>query len=93
MLASPGIRPLTVGAGVIRGMLVVLLAKIDDIIDEVSTVVLAEEAANVAEEVVVLSEVTAMSTLSKMAVSMPGALTVGFADDLRKQSIPLVALG
>lgn len=76
------------------GILVVLLARIEDIMEEVSMEVVLAGAAKEADEVVVLSDVPPIATPIRMAVSMPMAGTWDAAVFLRKQSEPLLtALG
>lgn len=82
-VASPGRRPLIVGPGVISGMLVVLLAMIEDIM-EVMSVVAVEvvPAANVVVELSVVLEIPS-DTLRRIAVSAPVAGTVELAETFR----------
>lgn len=82
-VASPGRRPLIVGPGVISGILVVLLAMIEDIIEVTSTVAVElVPAANVVVELSVVLEMP-IDTLRRIAVSAPAAGTVEFAETFR----------
>lgn len=84
-----GMRPLTVGAGVMIGMLVVLLPMIEDITDEVSTGVVdpVDEAANVAlDEVALVVFDDPTRTDRRMATFDPDDRTSEAAEVFRKQS-------
>ena len=94
-MTSPGIRPLTVGAGVIRGIEVLLSAKISDIADEVSKEAVAEdEAKAVPEEMAPLEFVTAKAIRCRMAACAVGSGIVELAEVFRKQfGVPAAELG
>ena len=75
------------GAGVMSGILVVLLIKMEDTKDEVSTEALGEVFANVTADVVEFSEElsTPILTLLRIAalIPVPGLAAVMLADFLR----------
>lgn len=85
-MSTLGRRPLTVGAGVIKGMEVLLSENISDRMDVVSTETVEDvRAKEEAEELPLVEFVTAMAIFSKTATLDPGEATVEFADVLRKQ--------
>lgn len=79
-------RPLTVGAGVINGILLLLFAKIDDITIDVSDVTVADvDAKDETEELMSVAFVTATSTRCRSAAEAPDVGTVVFPEVFRKQ--------
>lgn len=79
-------RPLTVGAGVIKGMDVLLFANIEDIIEDVSADSVEDAAVNAeSDELAPVEFVTATAIFWSMAAFAPDMATVELAEDFKKQ--------